>query len=202
MWKWLTDADRWMTRGQCGDWSGGLDVVYQVSSGLITVSYFAVACCMLLLWKRRQGLMAQQYPWMLLLFIGFFAVCGLSHLCDLLVFWWAPYRLFTVVLVALAVLSVAAGLALPWVVVRLSDYVSPEVAARLVENLSNEKAQKEELIDAARDVGQMVRREIDTMVREDLAFDEWEKNTEKKIEKLRTRLQHLRDGLPVVPFDS
>ena len=38
--------------------------------------------------------------WMLLLFAAFIAACGLTHVCDIVVFWWPGYRLFTLISVS------------------------------------------------------------------------------------------------------
>jgi hypothetical protein len=69
-------------------------------------------------------------PNIFFLFVGFIFLCGLTHLADVIVFHWAPYRLFAALSGLTAVASVITAFNLPLVVRTLVNFPSEETLRR------------------------------------------------------------------------
>ena len=105
----LFDANGFQTRGQCGPWSESLVRVYIVSNGLITLAYLIIAArpCMR---SGNDAATTSDCGWMILLFRDLHCrSAALTHACDVAVFWWPGYRLFTLASIVTAFLSVSRG---------------------------------------------------------------------------------------------
>jgi hypothetical protein len=111
---WLFDTTPFVPRTHCGAWQPWLIAVNQVGQALVCLAYFGVCLALVILWHARR----REFPkaWVILAFAIVFFWCGAGHLVEVLVFWWAPYRLFTLVTVCTALFSVPAAIALPSVV--------------------------------------------------------------------------------------
>ena len=110
--KTLFDATGFLTRDHCGPWTESLKLVYIVSSAFIALAYLTTAVCLYLIGRKRGREL--DYGWLFPCFAGVFATCGLTHVCDVVVFWWPGYRLFSLIMAATAVMSVATTLWIPW----------------------------------------------------------------------------------------
>jgi hypothetical protein len=129
----LLDTDGFLARGHCGPWSEGLKATYIVANATIALAYFLIPVALWILWQaRRRDLV---YPWILLCFVGFITFCGLTHVCDVVVFWWPAYRLFTLMSIATAVLSLATACLLPIEVRYLLGVPTPEQWRKAQEEL-------------------------------------------------------------------
>jgi hypothetical protein len=112
------------TRDQCGEWERWMVVANQWSDGLIALAYFAIPATLLYFYCTHRKHIPSN--WMLLCFAAFITLCGLTHLTQVVVFWTAPYRLFTVVKIVTAVMSVGTMFLLPLVVRHLKSLPSVE----------------------------------------------------------------------------
>lgn len=112
---WIFESDVFMTRDRCGPgWTDDLMSVYIASNLAIAVSYFAIPAMLVVLYRsKRQSLPS---PWLLVLFASFIALSAITYLCDVTVFWWAPYRLYTLFRVLTAVVSLAAAAVMPFII--------------------------------------------------------------------------------------
>jgi two-component system, chemotaxis family, sensor kinase Cph1 len=107
----LFEASGFLTRNHCGPWSDTLVRAYIASNVVITMAYVLIPLCLLIIWSKRRHVV--EYAWLLLLFAAFITACGLTHLCDVVVFWWPGYRLFTLISSVTALLSVYTAMWLP-----------------------------------------------------------------------------------------
>lgn len=122
---WIFESDVFMTRDRCGPgWSDGLKAIYIASSLAVAVSYLAIPAMLLALYRsKRQELPS---PWLLVTFAAFLALSATTYLSDVTVFWWAPYRLYTLLRVLTGVVSLAAASVMPFVVKTLVKLPSRE----------------------------------------------------------------------------
>lgn len=138
---WLFDAGAFVTRDRCGDWGGALPRAYQAASLVIALCYLAIPAGLLRLWLlRRRTLVA---PSMYLMFATFITLCGLTHLLDVLAFYWPAYRAFTGLLVLTAVASAATLAMAPAAAARVMSLPTPEEYAKTLERLNLEAAARE-----------------------------------------------------------
>src|SRR5277367_371595 len=144
----LFDATGFLTRDHCGPWTETLKLVYIVSSGFIALAYILTAVCLYLIGRKRRREI--DYGWLLPCFAVVFATCGLTHVCDVAVFWWPGYRLFAVIMVATAIMSVSTALWIPWLT-RMVLSIPTQAQFRTV-NLALERALalKDEAINESR----------------------------------------------------
>jgi two-component system, sensor histidine kinase and response regulator len=142
----LFEATGFLTYNHFGRWSDALVRAYIASNALITLAYLLIPVCLLIVWhKRRHDI---EYAWLLLLFVAFITACGLTHLCDIVVFWWPAYRLFTLISSVAALLSVYTAVWLPSLTAAIGRLPTPamyqkinqelEQAVALTEQVSNE----------------------------------------------------------------
>ena len=93
-WNWLWDASEFVTRNHCGPgWTPELINLYKVSNAIIALAYFAIPIALYFLYKKNWG--DPPASRMLVMFMTFIVLCGLTHVGDVVVFYWAPYRLYT-----------------------------------------------------------------------------------------------------------
>src|SRR3954451_2639821 len=110
----LLDATGFVTRGDCGPWSESLQRTYIASNAFTALACTLIAFGLYLLWRKRcQDI---HHAGILLGFVAFIAACGLTHVCDITVFWWPTYRLYTLIDLITAIISVATAIVFPWVV--------------------------------------------------------------------------------------
>ena len=128
--RWLLDGSVFITRDHCGAWTPGLIGINQLTNFMIAMAYFAIPIALLVVWFRMYvpgaKKIVRQHPWMILLFVIFIFSCGLGHLNDVIVFWWAPYRLFTFINLLTAVSSVITAMLLPAVIYDYLKEISDE----------------------------------------------------------------------------
>lgn len=148
---WLFDTTPFVPRTHCGDWQPWLIIANQVGQAFVCAAYFSVCIALVILWLFRRKEFARS--WVILAFSIVFFWCGAGHLVDVVVFWWAPYRLFTMVTVCTALFSVPAAIALPGLVRYLIRMPSPERyeclladMARKVEELAQVSQYKSEFL--------------------------------------------------------
>ncbi len=120
----LFDDHDFVTRDHCGSgWTPGLVVEAQVGSLLVALAYFLIPLFLAaLLWRRWRDVPAK---WMVVLFVIFIFLCGLTHLTDFFVFRWPAYRLFTRLRTLTALVSIATAALLPRVISLVSVLKTP-----------------------------------------------------------------------------
>lgn len=122
---WLFDTSVFITRTHCGrGWTDQLVSLNRIANFLIFYAYVMIPIGILLLWGRLRRIekikaMIATDGWMLVAFSIFIISCGLGHLMDVLVFSWAPYRLFTLIDIVTAISSLATAVMLPKTAKRL-----------------------------------------------------------------------------------
>lgn len=118
---WLFDASSFITRNHCGNWTSTLIAINRIANLLIFIAYFTIPLSLYSFWTstHKDAIIVKvfgQKPSIILCFVVFIFSCGLTHLCDVLAFDWAPYRLFTLVDVITAIASVFTAVILPGVI--------------------------------------------------------------------------------------
>jgi hypothetical protein len=130
--EWLLDTAHFFTRNHCGvGWTSTLILISRFVNFLIFFAYFSIPVSLMVIWWELRGIASLktlkdtviQSRWIVLMFVFFIFFCGLTHLCDVLVFDWAPYRLFTLVDTITAVLSVTTAVFLPRVSRHIIDAI-------------------------------------------------------------------------------
>jgi two-component system, sensor histidine kinase len=136
-WAWLFDASQFLTRNHCGmGWTPAMETIYKTSNLTLALSYFMIPISLLLLYRKKRDDLPT--PWVLILFILFIVLCGLTHLSDVVVFYWAPYRLFTLLYVVTALVSAVTAYRLPRVVRNLVKLPSREYVHKINDQLQSE----------------------------------------------------------------
>ena len=134
---WLWDASDFLTRGHCGlGWTPWLKHLYQLSNFVIFFSYSYISLSLYSLYRKRKTDLPA--PHLFALFSTFILLCGLMHLSDVIVFHWAPYRLFALLALLTAVVSATTASSLPVVVQNLMQLPSSEYLHVFNVSLQNE----------------------------------------------------------------
>jgi hypothetical protein len=131
----IFDASGFVPRTHCGNWSAGLAFLSQASDLAVAVAYFAIPTSLGILWRKRRGLPG---VWVVLLFVAFITLCGLSHVCQALAFHWPAYRLFVLVTALTGLVSLVTAGVLPWQVYR---YLDTPTAAQILNEAAGEKTE-------------------------------------------------------------
>lgn len=99
----VTDTSGWPARWYCGNWTDFHGWLYIFSDLGIWAAYFAIPVLLLrLVGKIRDT----PYYKIILLFVAFIMLCGLTHLMDAIIFWWPAYRLSALIRFATAIISI------------------------------------------------------------------------------------------------
>lgn len=137
--RWLMDTVSFVTRDRCGvGWTGNHIAINRVANFLIFLSYFTIPLSLFFLWLEVKKLqrfnriikalhdVIRDNTWVLLMFCSFILLCGMTHLNNVMVFEWAPYRFYTLIEIMTATTSVATAIMLPGVVRKIVVALSEE----------------------------------------------------------------------------
>ncbi|RYE34957.1 MAG: hypothetical protein EOP42_06880, partial [Sphingobacteriaceae bacterium] len=102
----LFNTDDFPARWHCGNWSDFHGWFYIISDLIIWASYFAIPIFLIRLLLKRKDIALNS---VIILFLAFVFLCGLTHLIDAIIFWWPAYRLSAVLRFATAIVSVIAA---------------------------------------------------------------------------------------------
>jgi PAS domain S-box-containing protein len=132
----LFNTEGWPPRWYCGDWSTFHGWFYIVSDLLIGLSYFAIpGILFFFLYKRKENL---PFKGVFVFFISFILLCGLTHLIDVVIFWWPAYRLSALIRFGTALVSLGTVFALVKIVPRALELKSPGRLEKMVEERTRE----------------------------------------------------------------
>jgi hypothetical protein len=139
-WFWLCDTSAFLNRSDCGTgWDPLLRQTYQLANFLIWFSCLVMAVGLFSLYRgKRSDLPA---PGLLALSGAFLLLGGLSHLGNVLGFYWAPYRLFTLIDLVTAAAAVAVACQIPSVVHGLVRLPPHEEVRTINKTLGDELSQ-------------------------------------------------------------
>jgi chemotaxis family two-component system sensor kinase Cph1 len=118
------DASGFMPRWTCGHWTPLLAWRSVAANALVWVAYWSMPVQLVRLYRARR--MDIGHPRIMLMGAAFIFACGVTHLDDVLAFWWPAYRLFVITDEVTAALSVATAFSLPAVVDYLVGLPSAE----------------------------------------------------------------------------
>ena len=136
---------------------------------------------------------------MLALFIAFILLCGLTHLTEAIVFYWAPYRFYTLIYVICAAVSLPTALLLPFVVRFLLGFASPKTTAKLIKELLDSNTQKDIGLEVIRQLVEHERtkhRRLEVKINQiELRFEqkEWLMDRKEDLNQMRKQLAELRE---------
>jgi len=99
----ILNTDDWPPRWHCGNWTDFHGWLYILSDASIWAAYFAIPFLLIRLIVKRKDLPFNKVFW---LFIAFILLCGLTHLMDVIIFWWPAYRLSALVRFITAIVSI------------------------------------------------------------------------------------------------
>jgi len=142
-WNWLWDASEFMTRNHCGPgWTPELFSLYIVSNAIIALAYFAISLALYFLYRKDWG--DPRASRMIVMFMTFIVLCGLTHVGDVVVFYWAPYRLYMLISMLTAIAAAVTAYELPFLVARLLKLPPPAYVHKINDQLREEVRRRAE----------------------------------------------------------
>ena len=105
----LTGMSDWPARWYCGRWTDFHGWLYIVSDLMIWLAYMAIPLVLIRFILIKKGVPLKRVFW---LFGAFILLCGLTHLLDVLMFWYPAYRINALVRFITGVVSIFTVLAL------------------------------------------------------------------------------------------
>lgn len=119
--QWIFDSGDFLTRNHCsnvGGWNRGLVQVYQLANIIIAIAYFSIPLTLFGLWLRLRKFKSilQRHIIVVLMFSVFILSCGLGHLMNVISFYYAPYRFFTLIDSVTAISSILTAVMLPSII--------------------------------------------------------------------------------------
>ncbi|MBV6642310.1 MAG: HAMP domain-containing histidine kinase [Cyclobacteriaceae bacterium] len=114
----------WPARWNCGIWSPFHGWFSITSDFLVWLSYFTIPGILFFFLHKKQ--VPKQFRKVFWLFIAFILCCGLTHLMEVIIFWWPAYRLNTTISFLTASVSIATVFSLVGILPASLKYKSPE----------------------------------------------------------------------------
>lgn len=102
----IFNTDDFPARWHCGNWTDFHGWLYILSDFTIWAAYFAIPIMFIRLMMKRKDIALSG---VVVLFLAFVSLCGLTHLMDAVIFWWPAYRLSALLRFATAIVSVIAA---------------------------------------------------------------------------------------------
>jgi len=99
----ILNTNDWPPRWHCGNWTDFHGWLYILSDASIWAAYFAIPFLLIRLIVKRKDIPFNKIFW---LFIVFILLCGLTHLIDVIIFWWPAYRLSALIRFITAIVSI------------------------------------------------------------------------------------------------
>lgn len=131
---WIFDSQLFLPRSHCGPgWTENLIFLNQFSNFTIFLSYFSIPISLFVLWYRRRRDLPSSY--IFVLFAHFIFFCGITHLNDVLAFFWPAYRFFTIVDFITCVFSSLTAVILPYTIYNLFQLPSFQRLVDLTDQL-------------------------------------------------------------------
>lgn len=160
----LFDASDFLTRSQCGDWDPRLVNLYIFSNVLIGLAYILIPIQLLFIWHKKHN--SFKYPFIIVFFAMFILFCGFTHICDIAVFWWAPYRFYTLILFLTGTISMITALILPIKIRYLMTLVTPKVYQDINEKLTKSLKEQEIALQALNSTNNFLKKQIQKLEKE------------------------------------
>lgn len=128
--EWLFDTHGFMLRQHCGvGWTDSLRLVYKFSNLVIACCYFSIPLMFLFFWYKRRNDITQ--PWILFVFACTIFLSAFTFFDEVLVFYWSPYRFYTLISIATSLLSFLSACLLPKVILTILKLPSREIIHKL-----------------------------------------------------------------------
>ena len=142
-WNWLWDTSEFVTRNHCGPgWTPELISLYMISNAFIALAYFAIQIALYFLYRKDWA--DPRASRMIVMFMTFIVLCGLTHVGDAVVFYWAPYRLYMLISTLTAIAAAVTAFELPVLVTRLLKLPSPAYVHKINDQLREEVLRRAE----------------------------------------------------------
>lgn len=112
---WLWSTSGFMPRSTCGQWTPIWRAFAITTDLLYGLAYLIIPIFLLSLWRaRRHDLKGEGL--ILIVFALFIAGCGISHFTQIAVWWYPAYRLFILMSLPGAILSIFCVGLMPWTI--------------------------------------------------------------------------------------
>ncbi len=189
--EWMLGGN-FIARNCCGSWPTWLMNLNILANIVIALAYFSIPASLGWLWYRRKEVLPK--PWILLCFVAFIAGCGITHVCDAIAFWRAPYRLFTMIDIFTALVSIGTAIVLPNVVKYISKIPTPAECQAIISNLNDQIEMRKKLEDNLMNLNERLSERCNKM--EDILNRRlWATGVASDIEKLKNHIQEMKlDG--------
>ncbi|WP_158215736.1 sensor histidine kinase [Notoacmeibacter marinus] len=136
----LTDFSPYMPHGMCLLWEPWLLLLWGGSDLLIFISYFLIPLALLKVLSQRPDLNHRR---LVLLFVSFIALCGLTHAVSIVTLWYPIYPLQGFLKLATGLVSAVTAIVLFRLVPRLVSIPTPSKLQEANERLQQEIASHE-----------------------------------------------------------
>lgn len=103
------DDSGYMPRRSCGTWTTGEILLHNISDLVIGVSYIGIPLLLLYYVRKRPNIC---FSFLFYLFGSFIVFCGITHLIDIILFYWPIYRAAGIAKMLTAIVSFATFLSL------------------------------------------------------------------------------------------
>lgn len=118
---WLFNTMDFTTKGI--DWPKWLVILYIITEACFVLAFFAIPLQIYLVYRKRR---TYYKAWVLLLFSSLTITLAISHLINIIVFWWPIYTLMALIHMIGTVLSVTTSVVLPSLIRFFLNIVSTE----------------------------------------------------------------------------
>lgn len=185
----IFDSESFSPRGSCGDWGEWLPWVYQAANAATAAAYYMIPAWLAFMYVKQRGVIPK--GWVVLLFVAFIALCGTAHVMSVLSFHWPAYRLFTLIDVATAAVSVATAACMPHYVRHVLKLPTQEEFARAKKKLEQEAEAREAMLRERAAHNERLRQAANEM-REELDAVRWKLDVDGEYKKMREVLHKIR----------
>jgi uncharacterized membrane protein YqjE len=188
--EWLFDANSFNTRDTCGHWTQELVTVYIVANAVIALAYYTIPVFLLVFHKRRKDLLVS--PLATMMFVGFITLCGSTHVCNVLVFFWPAYRFFALLDVMTAISSIGTAIIMPFIAQQVMNLPTAEQHEEMVELLISEIQSATEARESAVASSKLLEIKVEQLTRL-LEHKAWNMATKQNLADLKEQLTRVKN---------
>jgi hypothetical protein len=185
------------------NWPEDLKLIYQWSNFIIAISYFAIPILLAILyWKKRA---VAPSSWITLCFIFFILFCGLTHANEVLVFYFAAYRFYTLAYLLTSIFSAITVILLPVAMKKIIAFKSPEEYEAIISECQAGLKERDVLQETLTETNKQLQGKVEELLRR-IDEKDWYIKTHEEIRDLQrillqnttafTNSQHVESGKP------
>lgn len=195
--EWLFDSTPFVPRWNCGQWDGWLGYTYIVSNSITFICYNIIALLLLLFLKKRYKGLPTSWNRVIICFVCFTSLCGMTHYFEAMMFYYPIYRMTVFGHTMTAIVTIVTLVLFPSTMRQIAKFKSSKEYEEIQKQLQIEINNREEIVYNIREINHDLAGKIQHL-QNLLQVQGWLSASQVKLNDLKQTVTSLREQYNVV----